>query len=76
MCTFNSSKRGTVPPDNEGKIMKIEHTEWASKHDWFISAGVVASHEGNTWGVLVADSLTGDFVTFTDYKKLRDWAGY
>lgn len=56
--------------------MKIEHTEWASHHDWFVSAGVVASNEGNTWGVLVTDSLTGDFVTFTDYKKLSEWAGY
>ena len=56
--------------------MKIEHTEWASKHDWFISAGVVVSPEGNTWGVLVIDSLTGEFVTITDYHKLREWAGY
>ena len=56
--------------------MKIEHTEWASKHDWFISAGVVASQKGNTWGVLVIDSITGDFVTITDYQKLREWAGY
>lgn len=56
--------------------MKIEHTEWAAKHDWFIGAGVVASQDGNTWGVLVIDSQTGDFVTITDYQKLRDWAGY
>ena len=63
-------------PGKEGYKMKIEHTEWASKHNWFISAGVVASQEGNTWGVLVIDSLTGDFVTITDYQKLREWVGY
>lgn len=66
--------------------MTDQQIKWAKSHDWFIA--VLASGEG----VLVLDSwvnmneqpdqLTGqrklysDSKAFTDYRSLRDWAGY
>lgn len=56
---------------------------WASGHDWFIRA--VRALNGQRWEytVVVVDvevhqdgTVTESVVEFTDYHKLRAWAGY
>ncbi len=48
--------------------MTESEIKWASQHDWFISASN---------GVVVAmDSGIGKTEFFTDFKELKNWAGY
>jgi len=48
--------------------MTQKQKEWASQHDWFIRAGVD--------GVYVIDTETSKICEFTDFMKLKIWAGY
>jgi hypothetical protein len=57
--------------------MTERQIRWAASHDWFIA--ITADGEG----VLVLDAYTtrdGRYVEdsrcFSDYYKLRNWAGY
>ena len=52
--------------------MKMNFTEsqvkWASQHDWFL---------GGDSNYIVCRGEYGDQrVSFTNFKQLRDWAGY
>lgn len=49
--------------------------KWASEHDWFVDAnydGIQALERL----VNVDGSVKESVVVFTDFKELRDWAGY
>ena len=65
--------------------MDIRHAKWAKTHDWYVDA----HYDGTAgrWYVDVLESGTqllpdGTVVayterhTFSDYQKLRAWAGY
>lgn len=52
--------------------MTKQQMQWASGHDWFISAsdtGHVIVQDWNEAGEAIP-------VTFQDYQELRVWAGY
>lgn len=49
--------------------MTAQQIKWASEHDWYLD------HDG-IGGVICLDTMTGEQVTFWDFKKLRNWAGY
>lgn len=62
--------------------MTKQQAEWASKHDWYISTQHV---HGEQYKVLVEegeyledgqDSYIYYPVEFTDFQKLKEWAGY
>ena len=49
--------------------MNDHKLQWARQHDWFIS--------GNYQSITVRDDMVADrTITFTDFTKLYDWAGY
>ena len=57
------------------KMLNERQITWASQHDWFIDADVT--------GVMVNEILVysdGTVIenvkSFSDFKALRDWAGY
>jgi hypothetical protein len=56
--------------------MNREQIASAARHDWFISAtasGVVMVVERAS---LSGHLLPDEFLTFTDFRALRAWAGY
>lgn len=53
--------------------MTAMQSNWASQHDWFRWA----ERDGLfKFSVYVYDSSTEDLLKFSDYHKLRHWAGY
>lgn len=65
--------------------MTKSQAQWASKHDWYASQCI--HNNGNITvyvrNVVSIELVPGVYVTeeqetqsFTDYQKLRDWAGY
>ncbi len=56
--------------------MSRDQIAWAARHDWFVSAspsGVVTVIERAS---LNGHPLPDEFLTFTDFRALRAWAGY
>lgn len=60
--------------------MTKQQAEWAKLHDWFVWATVDAS---GVYTVTVREEShhvdtgwTTSYPKFTDYRALRDWAGY
>lgn len=54
--------------------MTLRQAEWASGHDWCL--GIYSLGYG-TWKVKVIEEPHEDAILwFTDYAKLREWAGY
>lgn len=52
--------------------MNKQQIKWASEHDWFICA-----YDGYERGVVVRDDFEPEKQkVFTDFRKLRVWAGY
>lgn len=48
--------------------------EWAKQHDWFVEAFV---NSFNLYTVVTRPAFEGDTETvFTNFKELKDWAGY
>ena len=62
--------------------MNTNQVEWASKHDWFISARYMrhCSLYIVTVRDYIADDILGQWVEstvkFSDIKQLKQWAGY
>jgi hypothetical protein len=58
--------------------MNYEQIEWASKHGWFFTY----TTSNGTYGVIANDDYCLDgkihrtVVEFTDFQKLKEWAGY
>ena len=51
--------------------MNEQQIKWASQHDWFIDARDSV--------VLVAERYAGEptkYIKFSDFKALKEWAGY
>jgi len=55
--------------------MSITEVNWAMSHDWFIYAGT-CSLTGCRFVYVKDDLIAGRKIKFTDYNKLRNWAGY
>lgn len=57
--------------------MTQKQINWAAQHDWFVradaEAGTVTVADRYTIGGLACQ---GDDVTFTEFRALREWAGY
>ena len=57
-------------------MMDKHDVEWASKHDWFIEA-IPSQFRGKELRVIVKDDMVGgNTLVFTDFNKLKQWAGY
>lgn len=52
--------------------MSNQQTVWASTHDWYVQVVTV----DGVLGVEVYDSSTEQYLTFTNFQSLREWAGY
>ena len=60
--------------------MNESQLKWASNQDWYAGQGVdsesrvfVNAHDWYTINGVLED---GGIKTFTDYKELKEWAGY
>jgi hypothetical protein len=58
-----------------------QQVKWASQHDWFVDSVVLDSESvKKEYAVYVKEWQEGMnsfmHVTFTDFNKLRAWAGY
>ena len=59
--------------------MTFTQVQWAKQHDWYVS-----SHQTETppefyrngYEVLVVEIPSGKRIWFSDFQKLREWAGY
>lgn len=53
--------------------MNTEQVSWAKSHDWY--TGAIRNSDG-AYTVLCYCSEVQYSIRFTDYRKLRSWAGY
>ncbi len=54
--------------------MLFGEMQWAKAHDWFVDAEAFGVCY---WTIIVrCDSRPGERLRFTNYKSLREWAGY
>lgn len=54
--------------------MNKQQLAWAAAHDWYIGHGTNANNE--IFVKVRHDWIADHALTFTDYQKLREWAGY
>lgn len=53
--------------------MTYNQIEWAKQHDWYVH--YIREGDGS-YTAIVYDSELQYSVRFTDFKKLKEWAGY
>lgn len=56
--------------------MTWKQAQWAALHDWFVSVQDMQGNSGYSVTVLERTEIAETERVFTDYKELRDWAGY
>lgn len=66
--------------------MNVNEADWAARHDWYLYTFNDAGHALGELSVCVNESGTklvdgvsvpySERHVFTDYKALREWAGY
>lgn len=55
--------------------MTSQQMQWAMQHDWYVYASTVAM-TGEIVITVRDGLLNGRTLKFTDFDKLRTWAGY
>ena len=54
--------------------MNYEQKQWATSHDWFHSVSTRTDGNYTVW--VHSTRPEGGLTPFTDYNRLRKWAGY
>ncbi len=55
--------------------MTNQQVYWAMQHDWYYYCGT-STIDGTRYVYVHNDEILGDVLQFTDFNKLRIWAGY
>lgn len=52
------------------------HVRWAMSHDWFVCSSRIDYRKNDEFKITVIDIQSGETLDFTDFNKLKSWAGY